>query len=87
MPHTSVPRKPKKKHKSLDHFMTLIKTLLPDITFLHSGCNRSLKMSFEDQLNILVRALINSERRILDYIKVQNLEIRVNDREILPMAG
>ncbi|MFH2075304.1 MAG: IS4 family transposase [Pseudomonadota bacterium] len=34
--------------------MTPVNNIMPDITPLLSGCNRPLKMSFEDQLNILV---------------------------------
>jgi hypothetical protein len=34
--------------------MTPVNKVLPDINPLLSGCNRPLKMSFEDQLNILV---------------------------------
>jgi hypothetical protein len=49
-----MPRKPKKKHKTHGNLMTPVNNILPDITPLLSGCNRPLKMSFEDQLNILV---------------------------------
>jgi len=34
--------------------MTPVNNILPDITPQLSGCGRPLKMSFEDQLNILV---------------------------------
>jgi hypothetical protein len=54
MPYTWMPEKSKRRHKTHDTLMTPANNLMPDITPLLSGCNRPLKMSFEDQLNILV---------------------------------
>jgi hypothetical protein len=54
MPHTWIPGKLKKKRNTYYTIMTPVNNILPDITPLLSGCNRPLKMSFEDQLNILV---------------------------------
>ena len=54
MPYTWIPGKPKKKDKTHVNLMAPVNNIMPDITPLLSGCNRPLKMSFEDQLNILV---------------------------------
>ena len=54
MPHTWMPGKPWKKHEPHSNLMDPINNVMPDITPLLSGCNRPLKMSFKDQLNILV---------------------------------
>ncbi|MBU2227204.1 MAG: hypothetical protein KJ936_05975 [Proteobacteria bacterium] len=54
MPYTWMPGKPKKKDKTHVNLMAPVNNILPNITPLLSGCNRPLKMSFEDQLNILV---------------------------------
>jgi hypothetical protein len=54
MPYTWMPGKPKKKKDTFDKLMSPLKDTLPNITPLASGCNRPLKMTFEDQLNILV---------------------------------
>ena len=54
MPYTWMPGKPKKKDKTHGNLMAPVNNILPNITPLLSGCNRPLKMSFEDQLNILV---------------------------------
>jgi len=53
-PTRGYPENPRKKHKTQGYLMTPVNNILPDITPLLSGCNRPLKMSFEDQLNILV---------------------------------
>jgi len=47
-------RETKRKYKTHDNLMTPVNDILSDITPLLSGCNRPLKMSFKDQLNILV---------------------------------
>jgi len=47
-------RETKRKYKTHDNLMTPVNDILSDITPLLSGCNRPLKMSFEDQLNFLV---------------------------------
>ena len=54
MPYTWMPGKPWKKHETHNNLMAPVNNVLPDITPLLSGCNRPLKMSFKDQLNILV---------------------------------
>ena len=54
MPYTWIPGRPKEKYKTHGNLMTPANNTLPDITPLLSGCNRPLKMSFEDPLNILV---------------------------------
>jgi len=54
MPYTWMPGKPWKKHETHSDLMAPVNNTLPDITPLLSGCNRPLKMSFKDQLNILV---------------------------------
>src|SRR5659263_76896 len=54
MPYMWIPGNPREKCKTHDNLMTPVNDILPDITPLLSGCNRPLKMSFEDQLNFLV---------------------------------
>ena len=54
MPYTWMSGKPWKKHETHSDLMAPLNNTLPDITPLLSGCNRPLKMSFKDQLNILV---------------------------------
>jgi hypothetical protein len=54
MPYTLMPGKPKKQHNTHYNIMTPVYNILPEITPLLSGCNQPLKMSFEDQLNIMV---------------------------------
>jgi hypothetical protein len=39
----------RKKHRPHGNLMTHVNNILPDIAPLLSGCNRSLKLSFEDQ--------------------------------------
>ena len=46
--------KPREKHSTHSNLMTPVNDALPDTMPLLLGCNRPLKMSFEDQLNILV---------------------------------
>ena len=75
MPYTWTPGKLKRKHKTLGNLMTPANNTLPDITPLLSGCNRPLKMSFEDQLNILVYFHLEehrSGRHLLQVLKEDN---------------
>ncbi len=53
MPYTWMPGNPIKKEHTFDKLMSPLKNILPNITPLASGCNQPLKMTFEDQLNIL----------------------------------
>jgi len=72
MPYTWMPGKPRGKHKTHDNLMKPVNNILPDITPLLSGCNRPLKMSFEDQLNILVYFHLekhHSGRHLLQVLK------------------
>ena len=72
MPYTWMPGKPKEKYKTHCTLMSPVKEVLPDITPLTSGCNRPLKMSFEDQLNILVYFHLeehHSGRHLLQVLK------------------
>jgi hypothetical protein len=72
MPHTWIPGKLKKKRNTHYTIMTPVNNVLPDITPLLSGCNRPLKMSFEDQLNILVYFHLeehHSGRHLLQVLK------------------
>jgi len=54
MPDTHTPEKLGKNDNIHDNLMTPVYTILPDITPALWECNRPLKMSFEDQLSILV---------------------------------
>ena len=75
MPYTWMPGKPKKKYKTHGNLMTPVNNILPEITPLLSGCNRPLKMSFEDQLNILVYFHLeehSSGRHLLQVLKEDN---------------
>jgi hypothetical protein len=50
-------------------------SILPDITPLLSGCDRPLKMSFKDQLNILVHSHLEehrSGRHLLQVLKEEH---------------
>ena len=75
MPYTLMPGKPKKKRNTHGTIMTPVNNILPEITPLLSGCNRPLKMSFEDQLNILVYFHLeehSSGRHLLQVLKEDN---------------
>jgi len=66
--------------------MTPVNNILPDITPLTSGCNRSLKMSFEDQLNILVYFHLEEHRsghHLLQVLKEEHFA----RQHIVPMGG
>ena len=79
MPYTWMPGKPWKKHKTHDNLMKPVNNILPDITPLLSGCNRPLKMSFEDQLNILVYFHLeehHSGRHLLQVLKEEHFAKR-----------
>lgn len=54
MPYVWMPGMPKKNRNTFWNVMLPLKNTLPDVTPLTSGCNRPLKMTLEDQLNILV---------------------------------
>jgi hypothetical protein len=54
MPYAWMPGMPKKNRNTFWNVMLPLKNTLPDVTPLTSGCNRPLKMTLEDQLNILV---------------------------------
>ncbi|MBW2596871.1 MAG: IS4 family transposase [Deltaproteobacteria bacterium] len=74
-----MPKKPWKKHKTHDNLMKPVNDILPDITPLLSGCNRPLKMSFEDQLNILVYFHLeehHSGRHLLQVLKEEHFARR-----------
>jgi hypothetical protein len=75
MPYTWMPGKPNNKHKTYGNVMTPANNILPDITPLLSGCNRPLKMSFKDQLNILVYFHLeehHSGRHLLQVLKEEH---------------
>ena len=79
MPYTWTPGKPWEKHKTHDNLMKPVNNILPDITPLLSGCNRPLKMSFEDQLNILVYFHLeehHSGRHLLQVLKEEHFARR-----------
>jgi len=79
MPCTWIPGKPWEKHKTHDNLMKPVNNILPDITPLLSGCNRPLKMSFEDQLNILVYFHLeehHSGRHLLQVLKEEHFARR-----------
>jgi len=66
--------------------MAPVNSVFPDITPLLSGCNRPLKMSFEDQLNILVYFHLEehrSGRHLLQVLK----EERFARQHIAPEGG
>ncbi len=86
MPYTWMPGKPKEKHKTHDTLMTPVNDILPEITPLLSGCNRPLKMSFEDQLNILVYFHLeehHSGRHLLQVLKEEHFA----RQHIAPVGG
>ena len=86
MPYTWMPGKPKKKHKTYDTLMTPANNILPEITPLLSGCNRPLKMSFKDQLNLLVYYHLeehHSGRHLLQVVK----EEQFARQHIAPVGG
>ncbi|WP_408999098.1 IS4 family transposase [Syntrophus buswellii] len=75
MPYTWIPGKTKQKHKTHVNLMAPVNSVFPDITPLLSGCNRPLKMSFEDQLNILVYYHLEehrSGRHLLQVLKEEH---------------
>jgi len=75
MTHTLIFRKPGKTRRSYSNLMTPVNNIFPDITPLESGCNRPLKMSFEDQLNILVYFHLeehHSGRHLLQVLKEED---------------
>ncbi len=79
-------RKTQKKHKTYDTLMTPVNDILPEITPLLSGCNRPLKMSFKDQLNILVYYHLeehHSGRHLLQVVK----EEQFARQHIAPVGG
>jgi len=75
MPYTLIPGKTKQKHKTHGNLTAPVNSVFPDITPLLSGCNRPLKMSFEDQLNILVYFHLEehrSGRHLLQVLKEEH---------------
>jgi Transposase DDE domain len=75
MPYAWIPGKPKRKHETHVNLMAPVNSVFPDITPLLSGCNRSLKMSFKDQLNILVYFHLEehrSGRHLLQVLKEEH---------------
>ena len=75
MPYTWMPGKPKKIRNTYSTIMAPVNNILPEITPLLSGCNRPLKMTFEDQLNILVYFHLeeqSSGRHLLQVMKEDN---------------
>ena len=75
MPYTWMPGKPKKIRNTYSTIMAPVNNILPEITPLLSGCNRPLKMTFEDQLNILVYFHLeeqSSGRHLLQVLKEDN---------------
>jgi len=75
MTHTLIFGKPWKTRRSYSNLMTPVNNIFPDITPLESGCNRPLKMSFEDQLNILVYFHLeehHSGRHLLQVLKEED---------------
>src|SRR3990172_8962614 len=86
MPYTWMPGKPKKKRNTHCTIMTPVTNILPEITSLLSGCNRPLKMSFEDQLNILVYFHLEehrSGRHLLQVLKEEHFA----RQHIAPVGG
>jgi len=75
MHYTLMPGKPWEKRETYSNLMAPVNHILPDITPLLSGCNRPLKMSFEDQLNILVYFHLeehHSGRHLLQVLKEEH---------------
>ena len=75
MPYTWMPGKPKKIRNTYSTIMAPVNNILPEITPLLSGSNRPLKMTFEDQLNILVYFHLeeqSSGRHLLQVLKEDN---------------
>lgn len=72
MPYHFMPGRMKKNHKTHPKLMLPINETMPDLTPLKSGCNRSLQMSLEDQINILVYFHLeehHSGRHLLQVLK------------------
>jgi hypothetical protein len=75
MPYALLPGKIKQDYQTFINLMAPVYSIFPDITPLLSGCNRPLKMSFEDQLNILVYFHLEehrSGRHLLQVLKEEH---------------
>lgn len=86
MPYTWMPGKPQNNNTTHSNVMKPANNILPDITPLISRCNRPLKMSFEDQLNILVYFHLEehrSGRHLLQVLKDENFA----RQHIAPVGG
>jgi hypothetical protein len=72
LPYAWKPGHQKKKNDTYLKLMRPLNDALPDLTPLTSGCNRSLQMTFEDQINILVYFHLeehHSGRHLLQVLK------------------
>ena len=81
-----ISRKPKKKRNTHSTLVTPVNKLLSDIAPLLSGCSRPLKMSFEDQLSILVYFHLeehHSGRHLLQVLKEEHFA----KQDIVPADG
>lgn len=79
MPYAWMPGMPKKNRNTFWNVMLPLKNTLPDITPLKSGCNRPLKMTLEDQVNILVYFHLEehqSGRHLLQVLKDEHFAMQ-----------
>jgi len=86
MPYLLIPGTRKKNRDTLNNLMIPIRKNILDITPLTSGCNRPLKMTFEDQVNILIYFHLeehHSGRHLLQVLKEENFA----RRHVAPEGG
>src|SRR5574340_1289711 len=86
MPYSLLPRNLKKKRDTISNLMIPVRKNILDTTPLTSRCNRPLKMTFEDQVNILVYFHLEehqSGRHLLQVLKDENFA----KRHIAPKEG
>jgi hypothetical protein len=86
MPYALMPGSLKKKRDTINHLMIPVRKNIIDISPLISRCNRPLKMTFEDQVNILVYFHLEehqSGRHLLQVLKDENFA----KRHIAPEGG
>ena len=86
MPYLLIPGNRNKKRDTLNNLMIPVRKNIPDITSLTSGCNRPLKMTFEDQVNILIYFHLeehHSGRHLLQVLKEENFA----RRHVAPEGG
>ena len=86
MPYALMPGNLKKKRDTINRLMIPVRKNIADITPLISRCNRPLKMTFEDQVNILIYFHLEehqSGRHLLQVLKDENFA----KRHIAPLGG